>query len=112
MAGTSVYTVGEITLLTATFLATSDANRSGMHVNNAPVWIATGLFVLTGGDPMRRPDLKELVGHAVVRGLRVALSPSATPEFANADLALWRQRGVRRRVPHRHRAARSRRGEL
>ena len=33
------------------------------------------LFVLTGGDPMRRLDLGKLVRYATDRGLRVSLSP-------------------------------------
>src|SRR5437773_12445348 len=37
------------------------------------------LFVLTGGDPMRRPDLADLVRYAADAGLTVALPPSATP---------------------------------
>jgi len=37
------------------------------------------LFVLTGGDPMKRPDLFELIPHAVQKGLRVAMTPSGTP---------------------------------
>lgn len=37
------------------------------------------LFVMTGGDPVKRPDLFELVTHAASRKLAVALSPSATP---------------------------------
>src|SRR5919205_3384179 len=36
------------------------------------------LFVLTGGDPMRRPDLSHLVQHAAEAGLTVALTPSGT----------------------------------
>src|SRR4029079_11597108 len=36
------------------------------------------LFVLTGGDPMRRPDLADLVGYAADAGLTVALTPSGT----------------------------------
>src|SRR5262245_17869063 len=36
------------------------------------------LLVLTGGDPMRRPDLTELVHHATGIGLTVALTPSGT----------------------------------
>ena len=36
------------------------------------------LFVLTGGDPMRRPDLEDLVGYASNAGLTVALTPSGT----------------------------------
>ena len=37
------------------------------------------LFVMTGGDPMKRPDLTELVAYAASRHLPVAFSPSATP---------------------------------
>jgi radical SAM protein len=37
------------------------------------------VVVFTGGDPAKRPDLVELVGHGASRGLRVALTPSATP---------------------------------
>ncbi len=37
------------------------------------------LFVMTGGDPVKRPDLLELVSYASSRGLPVSLSPSATP---------------------------------
>src|SRR5689334_22637144 len=36
------------------------------------------LFVLTGGDPMRRPDLAELIAYASKAGLTVALTPSGT----------------------------------
>jgi radical SAM protein len=37
------------------------------------------LVVLTGGDPAKRPDLVDLVRHGTKIGLRVALTPSATP---------------------------------
>ena len=37
------------------------------------------LLVLTGGDPMKRPDLAELVAYASARRVPVAFSPSATP---------------------------------
>jgi len=37
------------------------------------------LVVLTGGDPAKRPDLVDLVRHGTAIGLRVALTPSATP---------------------------------
>ncbi|MEN6457399.1 MAG: radical SAM protein [Thermoguttaceae bacterium] len=36
-------------------------------------------LVLTGGDPLKRADLFELIGHAAAAGLHVALTPSATP---------------------------------
>jgi len=37
------------------------------------------VFVLTGGDPIKRPDLFELIAHARRVGVRVSLTPSATP---------------------------------
>ena len=37
------------------------------------------LFVLTGGDPLKRPDVTEIVRYGVDAGLRVALTPSGTP---------------------------------
>jgi radical SAM protein len=37
------------------------------------------VFVLTGGDPIKRPDLFELIAHARNMGVRVSLTPSATP---------------------------------
>lgn len=54
------------------------------------------LFVLTGGDPIRRPDLQQLVTHATRLNLRVALSPSATPELVAADFHRLRECGVSR----------------
>src|SRR5215471_214191 len=37
------------------------------------------VFVLTGGDPIKRPDLFELIEYATRVGVRVSLTPSATP---------------------------------
>jgi len=37
------------------------------------------VFVLTGGDPIKRSDLFELIEYATEIGLRVSLTPSATP---------------------------------
>jgi AdoMet-dependent heme synthase len=37
------------------------------------------LFVLTGGDPLKRPDVVELVRYGVKIGLRMAMTPSGTP---------------------------------
>jgi AdoMet-dependent heme synthase len=53
------------------------------------------IFILTGGDPAKRPDIYDLVTYATQEGLRVAMTPSATPlmtreavkRFAEAGLA-------------------------
>ena len=54
------------------------------------------LFVLTGGDPMRRPDLVRLVRHAAGAGLTVALTPSGTAAVTRARLAELQQAGLSR----------------
>ena len=54
------------------------------------------LFVLTGGDPMRRPDLTALVRHAAIAGLTVALTPSGTAAATRARLAELKQAGLSR----------------
>lgn len=54
------------------------------------------LFVLTGGDPVRRADLPQLIAHAAGRGLRIGLSPSATPELVATDFHRLRDLGVAR----------------
>jgi radical SAM protein len=52
-------------------------------------------LVLTGGDPLKRPDLLELIRHAAGCGLQVALTPSATPLATQAAFAAVREAGVR-----------------
>lgn len=54
------------------------------------------VFVLTGGDPMMRTDLLDIVFGATQRGLDVAMSPSATPRFVKADLCRFREAGLKR----------------
>ena len=39
---------------------------------------APPLFVLTGGDPLKRPDILDLVAYGTGIGLRVAMTPSGT----------------------------------
>lgn len=56
--------------------------------------LAPPVLVLTGGDPLMRPDLFELVGRAVSRGLRVALSPTTTALVTRARLSRLRDLGL------------------
>src|SRR5579885_866199 len=41
--------------------------------------MAVPVFVLTGGDPLKRPDIFEIVSYAASRKVRISLTPSATP---------------------------------
>ena len=52
-------------------------------------------LVMTGGDPLKRADLFELIEHAVATGLDVALTPSATPLATAEAFARAREAGVR-----------------
>lgn len=54
------------------------------------------LFILTGGDPVMRRDLSELVRYGTGQGLHVSLSPSATPRLVNTDFHELKQAGVQR----------------
>jgi radical SAM protein len=54
------------------------------------------LFVLTGGDPLRRRDAAALVRHGVARGLSVALTPSGTAAATHARLEELRDAGLAR----------------
>jgi radical SAM protein len=54
------------------------------------------VFVLTGGDPIKRPDLFELIGHARAVGVRVSLTPSATPLLTREIIVRLKEAGLAR----------------
>jgi radical SAM protein len=54
------------------------------------------VFVLTGGDPIKRPDLFELIAHARKVGVRVSLTPSATPLLTRDVVIRLKQAGLAR----------------
>jgi radical SAM protein len=54
------------------------------------------VFVLTGGDPIKRPDLFELIGHARKVGVRVSLTPSATPLLTREIVVQLKEAGLAR----------------
>jgi radical SAM protein len=54
------------------------------------------VFVLTGGDPIKRTDLFELIGHARSKGVRVSLTPSATPLLTKEVVERLKHAGLAR----------------
>jgi len=54
------------------------------------------ILIFTGGDPMMRRDLFDLIAHATQKGLRCSLTPTATalPTFERLEQA--KQAGIRR----------------
>lgn len=53
-------------------------------------------LILTGGDPMRRADLIDLITHATARGVRCTLTPAGTPLASHLRLEAARDAGVQR----------------
>ena len=54
------------------------------------------LFVLTGGDPLKRDDTIELVQYGASIGLRMAMTPSGTPLMTPRVLARLQEAGLAR----------------
>src|SRR5574342_671912 len=53
------------------------------------------ILILTGGDPLKRPDIFEVAARASQAGLRVVMSPSGT-HVTPASVRELRQAGVQR----------------
>ncbi len=54
------------------------------------------LMVFTGGDPLKRPDLFELLAESVGLGLRTTVTPSATPLLTAEAVRRFQKAGVAR----------------
>ena len=54
------------------------------------------VFVLTGGDPLKREDTFALIQHARWRGLEPSLTPSATPLLTSAAVTKMKAHGLGR----------------
>lgn len=51
-------------------------------------------LILTGGDPLQRTDLYELIDYARALGLQVSITPSATEALTRDVLAKLKERGI------------------
>jgi AdoMet-dependent heme synthase len=54
------------------------------------------LFVLTGGDPLKRPDLMPIVQYACHRGVHTSLTPSVTPLLVKDVIFRLKEAGLMR----------------
>jgi radical SAM protein len=52
------------------------------------------IFVFTGGDPMKRADVYELIEYASKKGVQVAVTPSATPLLTREAIFKMKEAGV------------------
>ncbi len=53
--------------------------EEGKNLLNQAAALGTPIFVLSGGDPLKRRDLYDLIRHGADMGLRMATIPAATP---------------------------------
>jgi radical SAM protein len=56
--------------------------------------MGTPIVILSGGDPLQRPDLEQLVAHGKSRGLRMGTIPAATETLTRERLARLRDAGL------------------
>ena len=66
----------------------------GYRLIDQVVEIGRPILVVTGGDPLMRRDVFDLIAYAASRELRVALSPSATALVTRRTLAQAKEAGV------------------
>ncbi len=72
------------------------STEEGKDLIDQVAQMAAPLFVLTGGDPLKRPDIYRLVEYGTRRGVRMSMTPSATPLLTHAAVARLRQCGLAR----------------
>lgn len=52
------------------------------------------MVILTGGDPMQRPDLMELIEYSRAIGVPTSITPSTTPTLTREHVARFKELGV------------------
>ena len=52
------------------------------------------IFVFTGGDPLKRKDVFDLIRYAAGKGVQVAVTPSATPLLTREQIFKMKEAGV------------------
>jgi radical SAM protein len=66
----------------------------GKRVISQVAAMGTPLIVLSGGDPVNRPDLPDLIRHAKSAGLRVATIPAATETLTRELIVSLKEAGL------------------
>jgi radical SAM protein len=73
-------------------LSTAEA----FHLIDQVAEMRVPLFVLTGGDPLKRPDLRPIVQYACRRGVHTSLTPSTTPLLVREAIFKLKESGLMR----------------
>lgn len=56
--------------------------------------MAVPIFIFTGGDPLKRPDLYELIRYGAEKNVKIAVTPSATPLLTRDAIFKMKEAGV------------------
>ncbi len=66
----------------------------GKRLLDSAADMGTPIFILSGGDPLNRPDLAELVRHGKSRGLRMGTIPAATENLTRSRISELKDAGI------------------
>jgi radical SAM protein len=69
-------------------------NAEGKALIDQIAAMGVPIFVFTGGDPLKRQDVFELIRYAAGKGLHVALTPSATPLLTREAIFQFKEAGL------------------
>lgn len=70
------------------------STAEGKRIIDEAAAMGTPLFIVSGGDPLQRPDLEELISHGKKAGLRMGTIPAATPRLTRERLESLKAAGV------------------
>lgn len=70
------------------------STAEGMKLIDQIADLHVPIFVLTGGDPLKRADIFDLVRYATGKGVHTALAPSATPLLTREAIFKAKEAGV------------------
>lgn len=68
----------------------------GMKLIDQIAALQVPVFVMTGGDPLKRDDLYTLIRHAVGQGVRTSITPSVTPLLTSSVIRELKRAGISR----------------
>ncbi|MGO9318413.1 MAG: TIGR04053 family radical SAM/SPASM domain-containing protein [Terracidiphilus sp.] len=69
-------------------------NAEGKALIDQIAAMGVPIFVFTGGDPLKRADVFELIRYAADKGVQVALTPSATPLLTREAIFKLKEAGL------------------
>ena len=69
-------------------------NAEGKALIDQIAEMGVPIFVFTGGDPLKRKDVFELIRYAADKGVHVALTPSATPLLTREAIFKLKEAGL------------------